>query len=263
MYQNVNQPSGSSTSDTTDRETKRSNAAKSFEPLLASLDRIDKIADENRDRIKAQNQHVRTEINARINAIAESSLTDASSISIELAQIDGYNYLPCYTDGSGIHPQNSSITYFGGGVFFGTNCPQNRKVNMHKNVRSILAAEMAAIAAAMEVAHLVANPSINRLLLVVDNMQAVIITTIATLNEPDESILEKLTEIQNADPAIQHSIKKILSHKVNWAYIKVKHVNSHTGQMDSHSRGNQHADELATAACRDEFSLSPAVDHDL
>ena len=105
MYQNVNQPSGSSTSDTTDRETKRSNAAKSFEPLLASLDRIDKIADENRDRIKAQNQHVRTEINARINAIAESSLTDASSISIELAQIDGYNYLPCYTDGSGIHPK--------------------------------------------------------------------------------------------------------------------------------------------------------------
>ena len=134
---------------------------------------------------------------------------------------------------------------------------------MHRNVRSTLAAEMAAIAAAMEVAHLVANPSINRLLLVVDNMQAVIITTIATLNEPDESILEKLTEIQNADPAIQHSIKKILSHKVNWAYIKVQHVNSHTGQMDSHSRGNQHADELATAACRDEFSLSPAVDHDL
>ena len=263
MYQNISQSSSSSTSDTTDREAKRSNAAKAFEPLLASLDHIDRIADENRDRIKAQNQHIRSEINARINAIAESSLIDASSISIELVQIDGYNYLPCYTDGSGIHPQNSSITYFGGGVFFGLNCPQNQKVCMHRNVRTILAAEMAAIAAAIEIAHLVANPSIKRLLFIVDNMQAVKITTIATLNEPDESILEKLTEIQNADPAIQHSIKKILSHKGNWLCIKVKHVNSHTGQMDSHSRGNQHADDLATAACRDNFALSPAVDHDL
>ena len=69
--------------------------------------------------------------------------------------------------------------------------------------------------------------------------------------------------VDSAVQAIQHSIKKILSHKGNWLCIKVKHVNSHTGQMDSHSRGNQHADDLATAACRDNFALSPAVDHDL
>ena len=47
---------------------------------------------------------------------------------------------------------------------------------MDESVRDILAAEMASIARALEVAHLVSCSHAQNLLLVVDNMQAVMIT---------------------------------------------------------------------------------------
>ena len=92
-------------------------------------------------------------------------------------------------------------------------------------------------------------------------MQAVVLSTRTVGEGTDESILEQLAEILNADTSIQHSIKTILANKNRWLIIEVKSVNSHTGRLDSHSRGNQYADELATAACKDNFSISAAEDH--
>ena len=126
-----------------DSEVRRRNAASSFEPISASLDMLEKMNDEHTQLVKAQIQHIRSEIERRVNAIAESSLTDPNQINIQLMQIDGLYYLPCFTDGSCMEPANSARKHFGGGVFFGTNCPHNAEIQMDGSVRDILAAEMA------------------------------------------------------------------------------------------------------------------------
>ena len=98
-----------------DSEVRRRNAASSFEPVSASLDMLEKMNDEHTQLVKSQIQHIRSEIERRVNAIAESSLTDPNQINIQLMQIDGLYYLPCYTDGSCMEPANSARKHFGAG----------------------------------------------------------------------------------------------------------------------------------------------------
>ena len=77
-----------------------------------------------------------------------------------------------------MEPANSAKKHFWGGVFFGRNCPHNAEIQMDDSVRNILSAEMASIARALEVAHLVSRSQAQNLLLVVDNLQAVRITPV-------------------------------------------------------------------------------------
>ena len=138
-----------------DREARRRNATSSFEPISASLDMLEKMNNEHADLVRTQIRNIRSEIKRRISAIAESSITDPTQINIQPIQINGLHYLPCFTDGSAMEPANSAKKHFGGGVFFGRNCPHNAEIQMDDSVRSILAAEMASIARALEIAHLV------------------------------------------------------------------------------------------------------------
>ena len=237
-----------------DSEVRRHNAASSFEPISASLDMLEKMNDEHTQLVKAQIQHIRSEIERRVNAIAESSLTDPNHINIQLMQIDGLYYLPCFTDGSSMEPPNSARKHFGGGVFFGTNCPHNAEIQMDGSVRDILAAEMASIARSLEIAHLVPCSHAQNLLLVVDNLQAVMLTQTIVDKGGDGSNSGLLAGVLNSDRSIQNSIDIIIANKDRWNDIQVRHVNSHTGRTDAFARGNQSADDLATSACRKSFT---------
>ena len=98
-----------------DSEARRRDAASSFEPILASLDMLERITDEHRDSVKLQIQHIKSEIERRISSIAEASITDPSQINIQLMQIDGIKFLTCFTDGSGMEPANSAKNILGVG----------------------------------------------------------------------------------------------------------------------------------------------------
>ena len=128
------------------------------------------------------------------------------------------------------------------------------EIQMDDSVRNILAAEMASIARALEVAHLVSRSQAQNLLLVVDNLQAVLITQTVLEMDADDSSPGLLSGILNADPSIKKSISTIFANKDRWTDIEVRHVNSHTGRTDFFARGNQSADDLATAACRTSFT---------
>ena len=235
-------------------DARRRDAAISFEPILASLDMLERITDEHRDSVKLQIQHIKSEIERRISSIAEASITDPSQINIQLMQIDGIKFLACFTDGSGMEPANSAKKHFGGGVFFGTNCPQNAEIILDESVRDILAAEMASIARALEVAHLVSCSHAQNLLLVVDNLQAVMITQTIVERGEGGSNSGLLAGVVNSSRSIKKSIDTIIANMHRWNVIQVRHVNSHTGRSDAFARGNQHADDLATAACRNSFT---------
>ena len=53
-----------------DSEDRRRNAASSFEPISASLDMLKKMNEEHTQLVKSQIQHIRSEIERRVNAIA-------------------------------------------------------------------------------------------------------------------------------------------------------------------------------------------------
>ena len=159
-----------------DREARRRDATSSFEPISASLDMLEKMNNDHAELVRTQIRNIRSDIEWRISAIAEFSITHPSQINIQPYQLNGLHYLPCFTDGSAMEPANSAKKHFGGGVFFGRNCPHNAEIPMDDSVRSILAAEMASIARALQVAHLVARSHAHNLLIVVDNLQAVHIT---------------------------------------------------------------------------------------
>ena len=63
-----------------------------------------------------------------------------------------------------------------------------------------------------------------------------------------------LAGVLNADTSIKKSINIIFANKNRWTDIEVRHVNSHTGRTNFFARGNQSADDLATAACRTSFT---------
>ena len=235
-------------------EARRRDAANAFEPISASLDRLEKMMDEHRDLVKEQIQHIRSEMDRRINAIAETSLMDPSQIKIQFILLDGLRFLPCFTDGSAMQAPNSAKMYFGGGVYFGANSPHNLEIQMNASVRTILAAEMSSIASGLEVAHLVACSSVQNLLLVVDNMEAVMITRTVVERGSEGSNSDVLAGVLNSDRSIRDSITSIKANMLRWKEVRVRHVNSHTGRIDSIARGNQHADDLATAACRKNFA---------
>ena len=233
-----------------DKEARRHEATKLFEPIMLLLDQSDKEIKKNTDSLLEINNQMRNEMRLKISCIVNQSRTDPK---IELMQIEGCFFLACYTSGRGLAPPLSSIEYYGGGVFYGHNCPHNEKVQMASNVRHIFAAEMVAIANALEGAHQVVDDRVRRLLLVVDNIHAAELTKTLTTRGLEYSNSQLMPEVMSDDRAIQEAIRRLLARLNRWDIIEIKHVHSQTGGNKKFSRGNRDAKHLATEACKDNW----------
>ena len=106
-----------------DREAKLCESRALFEPLQSILDQSDNMIRNNMATLLAHNNEIRSEINRRMYAMAVSSIVDPSNTGIQFTLLNGRHFLTCYTDGSSMKHPMTSINYFGGGVFFGTNSP--------------------------------------------------------------------------------------------------------------------------------------------
>ena len=233
-----------------DREARLRESRALFEPLHSILDLSDTKIRNTLDALLAHNNEIRSEINRRMYAMAESSIVDPSNSGVQFTLLEGHHFLTAYTDGSCMRHPLTSRNYFGGGVFFGINSPHNTAITMNDSVNNITSAEMGAIMNAFTKAPQIVDGSVTRLLIVADNMAAVRLTRIITSRSYTGSNNLLTATLLSNDPSIRKAIDTIVQCRPRWHTVRVEHVHSHSGRLDIHSRGNQAADALATEACR-------------
>ena len=233
-----------------DREAKLRESRALFEPLHSILNLSDAKIRSTLDALLAHNNEIRSEINRRMYAMAESSVVDPSNSGVQFTLIDGHHFLTVYTDGSCMkHPLTSKIVN-GCGVFFGVNSPHNTGITLDDSVNNITSAEMNAIMIAFTKAPQIVDGSVTNLLIVADNMAAVRLTKIITSHSYSGSNSLLTATLLSNDPSIRKTIDTIVQCRPRWKSVRVEHVHSHSGRLDIHSRGNQAADALATEACK-------------
>ena len=233
-----------------DREAKLCESRALFEPLHSILDQSDNMIRNTLATLLAHNNEIRSEINRRMYAMAESSIVDPANSGVQFTLLNGNHFLTLYTDGSCMRNPLTSINYFGGGVFFGVNSPHNTKIAMDESVNNITSAEMVSIKNAFIKAPQIVDGSVTNLLIVADNMAAVRLTRIITSHQYTGSNNLLTATLLSNDPSIRKAIDTIVQCRPRWNSVRVEHVHSHTGRLDIHSRGNQAADKLATEPCR-------------
>ena len=233
-----------------DREAKLRESRALFEPLQSILNASDAKIRSTMESLLAHNNEIRSEINRRMYAMAESSIVDPSNSGVQFTLLDGHHFLTVYTDGSCMKHPLTSINYFGGGVFFGVNSPHNTGITLDDSVNNITSAEMNAIMTAFTKAPQIVDGSVTNLLIVADNMAAVRLTKIITSHSYTGSNSLLTATLLSNDPSIRKAIETIVQCRPRWKSVRVEHVHSHSGRLDIHSRGNQAADTLATEACK-------------